>query len=69
MTRMPSLDVLAWYLVALVVASHGMTYTMFATLNERVLVGWRGSSWLLGTTFTGGTLRTLALALWVVTPR
>ncbi len=66
MTWMPSLNVLARYLIASVVASHGITYTMYAALNGQTLAGWRGSSWLLGSVATANTLKTLTLALWVM---
>jgi len=66
MTWVPFLIVLVRYLIALVVGSHGITYVMFALLGQ-AFVEWRGSSWLLGSTITGDTLKTLTLALWVIT--
>ena len=66
MTWVPSLSDLARYIIAFVVASHGITYVMFPVLNGQIFVGWRESSWLLRSTITGDTLKTLTFALWVI---
>lgn len=54
------------YLIALLVASHGLVYINLARgVLPGVFEGWRGSSWLLGSAITGGRLETLVLALHV----
>lgn len=58
------------YLVAFVVACHGLTYLLFGVFVPRGSEGWRvegwkGSSWLLGGAVAGEGLKALASALHV----
>jgi hypothetical protein len=60
------------YLIALVIGGHGLIYFIFglgrlpAPLKDP-LKGWRGTSWLLGSTITGDRLKSLAFGLSLVT--
>ncbi len=54
------------YLIAFVVGCHGFTYIPFGILVPGTLKEWRGSSWLLGRTLTGGRLKALVLTLHVM---
>ena len=66
MTWVPPLSVLVWYLIALIVVSHGITYIAFVVSGANKFVGWKGSTWLLGSALTGDALKALASALWAI---
>jgi hypothetical protein len=52
------------YLIAFVVACHGLIYIPLLFVPE-MLAGWRGRSWLLGSALTGDGLKALVTALHV----
>lgn len=52
------------YLIAVVVAGHGLVYLNAARGVLPVFDGWRGRSLLLGGAVTGGALRRLDVVLW-----
>ena len=66
MTWVPPLTLLARYLIAFVVASHGIVYIGFGIESGKVSAGWRGNSLLLGNAITGDMLETLVIALWAI---
>ena len=57
----------AWlhYLIAFVVACHGLTYAMFGFMVPGSLKEWTGASWLLGSALTADSLSRLIPTLHV----
>ena len=55
----------AWlrYLIAVVVACHGLTYALFPFFAPAGFKAWRGRAWVLGGAVTGARLRALMMAL------
>ena len=51
------------YVIAFVVAAHGLTYIPFGLLVPGQLQGWRGRSWLLGDAVSRDAFGTLIVAL------
>lgn len=54
------------YLIALLVAAHGLVYLNGARGVLPIFEGWKGSSWLLGSAVTGEALKRLCLVMWAV---
>ncbi len=53
------------YLIAFVVACHGLTYIIYGYMIPNKIKEWKGSSWVFGTTVTGDRLKKLMLILHV----
>ena len=51
------------YLIAFVIACHGITYIMFGVLAPDGIQGWKGTSWILSSALTGDKLKALVLVL------
>jgi hypothetical protein len=54
------------YVIAAVVAAHGLVYLNAARGVLPVFEGWKGRSWLFGSAVTGDPLRKLCLGLWAL---
>ena len=53
------------YLIAFVVFAHGFIYVRIGSVLPSPIKGWRGTSWLLGDSFTRDQLRWLVVSLHV----
>ncbi len=53
------------YLIAFVVACHGLTYIIYGFMIPDKIKEWTGISWILGHTIQGGRLKRLMLILHV----
>lgn len=53
------------YLIAFVVFAHGFVYVRIGSVLPGPIKGWRGTSWLLGDSFTGDQLKRLVVSLHV----
>lgn len=60
------MDPLLRYVIAFVVAAHGLTYIPFGLLVPGRLEGWRGRSWLLGDAVSSDAFGTLVVVLHVM---
>ncbi len=54
------------YVIAAVVAAHGLVYLNAARGVLPVFEGWKGRAWLLGDAITGDSLKRLCQGMWAV---